>query len=354
MNQTRSICAADLSGARDARVMRLQYEVARLLAHSETAQDALIKVLKKIVESGGWDAGVFWSADGENMSYRCEWHKPGFDATPLLTRIQAMDSSLFASLPGMVMQTGDLVWREAMILDVRTNPTVGSESYNVLALPLNSMTTIQGVIGLFRTSGYDIDDGSREVFKLLGGDIGQFLQARRNYQKRLEALPLHDELTGLTNQTLLLDRGRQALLLAERNDSSLAVLHIDLDFSKPMHGEHDDAQNRELILLAAERLSSCVRAYDTVSKLANNEFLVLLPEMFDSADALVVAKKIISVMTQSLTTETLEVAASVTVGIARYPQDGFDMPTLLQQAETALGHAKSLGGNQCTLYGELA
>lgn len=353
MAQTRTTLDATTDNAL---VLKLQYEVVNLLARSETIQDALFSALRKIANSGGWDAGVVWLIENGNLNYQCEWHKPSVDVARLLDQIQAAGSSLVASLPDKVLITGDLVWVDEISIDIQPSlkdARISAKPTAALAFPLSSTETIHGVIGLFRCSKYDLDDDARRVFKVLGNDIGQFLHARQTYERQLERSFLHDEITGLANQTLFLDRGRQMLLMAERNDNSLAVLHVKLSFSTPGQGKDSLAADNELLTLAAERLSSCVRAYDTVVRLVNNEFLILLPEMSDADDALIVAQKIVAVMVQPLTAGSFESTVNANVGIARHPQDGFDMPTLLQQANEALQRAKSQGINQCALYSEL-
>lgn len=357
MTQTRNTAETTLTEAGSALVLKLQYEVVNLLARSETIQDALFGALKKIADSDGWDVGVFWSIESGSLNYQCEWHKPGVDVARLLNQIKEADSSLLASLPGKVLKTGGLVWIDDIRIDAHSLPREVNASvrlHNALAFPLSSTEITHGVIGLFRSAKYDLDDDARRVFKVLGNDIGQFIYARQTYEKRLEQSFLHDETTGVANQALLLDRGRQMLLLAERNDNSLAVLHVNLDFFKPKLGKDSLASDNELLVLAAERLSTCVRAYDTVARLVNNEFLVLLPEMSNADDALVVAQKIVAAMAQPLAAESYESTVNASIGIARHPQDGFDMPTLLYQANEALQYARSQGINQCALYSELA
>ncbi|MCI2808813.1 diguanylate cyclase domain-containing protein [Eoetvoesiella caeni] len=337
----------------------LQYGVASLLARAETVSDALFNAVKKIADSGGWEMGVAWLADESgNLSYQSEWHKAGCDAAGLLGQIQNAESALVAALPGKVLQTGEL----ASASDIRVEPrpalvdvAAGEKRYSALAFPLRYAANTLGVVALFCSSKYDLDDGARRMFEGLAQDIGQFLHARGGYEKRVKQAALHDEVTGLPGWPLFLDRGRQMLLLAERNDSSLAVLHINLDFSAVEQGkEGRHATTHELLARAAERLSSCVRSYDTVARFADNQFTVLLPEMIDADDALVVAQKIIATMSPSLAVAGLEYTVSTSVGIARHPQDGFDMPTLLGQASQALLQAKLLGINQCALYGEFA
>ncbi|WP_158238507.1 GGDEF domain-containing protein [Pollutimonas subterranea] len=146
------------------------------------------------------------------------------------------------------------------------------------------------------------------------------------YEKRLSQLELRDGPTGLANRNLLTERTNQALLQAERYGRSLGMLCICLDGFNEVNNIH--AGDDELLKLVAQQLVASVRATDTVARITANEFVVLLPEIEDADHVLLVAAKIAKSLDEL---STLNVGTSI--GVARYPTDGQDMPGLLRHAD---------------------
>lgn len=163
---------------------------------------------------------------------------------------------------------------------------------------------------------------------------------QREYEARLEQLALCDGLTGLANRTLLTKRADQALVQAKRHGRHLAVLFADLNRFKEVNDLYGHAVGDELLKLVARRLVNCVRAGDTIARLGGDEFVVLLPEVKDAGHVLFVVEKIIRSLDQPFFVGTLPLSIGATVGIARYPEDGLDMPALLRHADEDLYRRK--------------
>ena len=102
-----------------------------------------------------------------------------------------------------------------------------------------------------------------------------------------------DALTRLPNRTALLDRGRQAIANARRHGSRVAVLFVDLDDFKAINDNHGHAFGDQVLRMTAERMLSVVREVDTVSRHGGDEFVVLLAELSQPADAQAVAGKLV-------------------------------------------------------------
>lgn len=329
-------------------ILKLQYEIASMLAQSGTVQGALLQVLEKIALSGGWDAGIAWLVDDQHFSYQCEWHKPTIDTTGLLSQSRMDAFANGTILCRTVLNSGKLVWVDDIAANKRfakDDAAVRLKMRNAMAFPLYYGDTIYGVIELFRGSVHHLDDEVQDVFAALGDDIGQFLEARRLYEERLEQFALHDDLTGLANRILLTERGNRALLRAERNGDSIAVLYTDLDHFKGINDKHGFVIGDQLLRLVAERLGSVVRNSDTVARFGGDEFVILLPEVSDADHAVIVAQKILVAMAQPFFIGNLEFAIGISIGISRYPHDGHDMPTLLRSADESLYRVKQSGRN---------
>jgi diguanylate cyclase (GGDEF)-like protein/PAS domain S-box-containing protein len=174
--------------------------------------------------------------------------------------------------------------------------------------------------------------------------IARDITERKLSQDRIEYLATRDTLTGLPNRALLNDRLQQVLAAAHRDSKSLAVLFVDLDRFKIINdtlGHHaGDAMLRE----TAGRLTQCLRENDTVARQGGDEFIVLLPES-DHAAAALVARKILSAITQPVAVDGHALTVQASIGIAIYPQDGGDASALLRHADAAMYRAKDAGRN---------
>lgn len=176
--------------------------------------------------------------------------------------------------------------------------------------------------------------------------VGVFsdISRQKEYEDRLRQLALHDELTGLANRTLLIERGNRALLQAERHDGMVAVLFIDLNRFKSVNDAHGHAVGDALLQQVADRLVLCVRASDTVARVGGDEFVILLTDLSQDDDAYQVADKVHLAMVQPFRVEGVDIDVGASVGVARYPHDGVDMTMLLKFADEGLYQAKRAAG----------
>jgi diguanylate cyclase (GGDEF)-like protein len=174
-----------------------------------------------------------------------------------------------------------------------------------------------------------------------------FLSRHREEQstQRLTYLTTHHPGTGLPNRDLLLDRLRQALYLAGRNELQVALLQLDLDHFKVVNDSLGHAAGDRLLGAVAGRLGECCRAEDTVAHLGGDEFAVMVPDLTRTQDAAVVARKLHDALQPPFTIEGRELFVTASIGITLFPEDGGDAEGLLRNADTALHQAKAQGRN---------
>lgn len=168
--------------------------------------------------------------------------------------------------------------------------------------------------------------------------------------KALSHLAHHDALTDLPNRILFRDRANQAIVQAHRNQTHAALLFLDLDRFKLINDTLGHTVGDQLLRLTAERLSSCLREGDTVSRQGGDEFLILLPEIRSEEQVAQVAQKIMNVFATPFHLLEQEVYITASLGIVLFPSDGEDIETLIKHADTAMYHAKEEGRNRYQFY----
>ncbi len=168
---------------------------------------------------------------------------------------------------------------------------------------------------------------------------------RKQYEEQLQRQANFDDVTGLPNRVLALDRLRGAVISAGRHHHKVGVLFIDLDHFKKINDTLGHAIGDQLLKLAAERLSRCVRAEDTVARLGGDEFIVVLPKVASAAHAEPVIQKILDVFSQPFRLGSEEAFVTASIGVTVCPDDGHDPNVLMRNADAAMYRAKEQGRN---------
>jgi diguanylate cyclase (GGDEF)-like protein/PAS domain S-box-containing protein len=210
---------------------------------------------------------------------------------------------------------------------------------------------------LIRRDGVEaaIEDSAAPIHDRRGRVTGAVMvfhdvSTTRALSLRMSYLAQHDSLTNLPNRTVLNDRLAQAIALAHRHAQQLAVLFLDVDRFKQINDSLGHEIGDRLLRESAQRLHTCVRNTDTVSRHGGDEFVVLLSEVAHAADAAVCAEKLLLALSAPYYIDGRTLHLTASIGIAAYPDDGTDAQTLMKHADFAMYHAKDVGRNNYQFF----
>ncbi|WP_144814098.1 putative bifunctional diguanylate cyclase/phosphodiesterase [Aerolutibacter ruishenii] len=173
---------------------------------------------------------------------------------------------------------------------------------------------------------------------------------QRHYEEQLAFRATHDDLTGLPNRQLLVDRLEQAIRVADRSNSKVAVMFIDLDDFKLINDTLGHAAGDKVLRAVASRLSGLVRDTDTVARFGGDEFVVLLTEQGDPTSSNAVIGRVTQAISQPIIIDGTSHAITPSIGHAIYPDSGTTADTLLMRSDMAMYQAKRLGRNRAVGY----
>jgi diguanylate cyclase (GGDEF)-like protein len=197
-------------------------------------------------------------------------------------------------------------------------------------------------------SGFIITKEKRYAGMANGYDLLNEITQRK--QKHLFGLAHFDQLTGLPNRTLLLDRLNQAISVSNRTSREISILFIDLDGFKPVNDTYGHATGDRLLKEVASRLLFCLREGDTAARIGGDEFVVILLES-DLDRAVLVAGRILEALRTpyELGKKTIS-SISASIGIAVYPVHAADMDSVISAADSAMYIAKKSGKDRFAVF----
>jgi len=241
------------------------------------------------------------------------------------------------------------------IIDATTRATIANPMEK--ATEENATVLLPPTCVLIRRDGMEmaIEDSSAPIHDRYGRVTGAVMvfhdvSMARSLALKLAYMVQHDTLTDLPNRTMLNDRLGQAIAFAQRHHTVLALLYLDLDRFKRINDSMGHLLGDRLLQSVARRLTQCVRASDTVSRLAGDEFAVLLSEVTHERDAAVIAEKLLQSIRMPYMLDDQELHVTASIGIVVHPGDGTTVEALLQNADSAMYEAKHLGRNCYQFY----
>ena len=175
---------------------------------------------------------------------------------------------------------------------------------------------------------------------------------RRKMLDHVTHLATHDQLTSLTGRTLLQDRTAQAVELARRYGTKVAVFMIDLDYFKRINDSLGHLAGDQILLETAARLQRAVRGSDTVARVGGDEFVVMMPDITSMADVEQCATNLVQKLAPEILVDGQLVHVTGSVGVCVYPDFAKDARHLLKRADAAMYAAKQNGRSQYQIFSE--
>lgn len=169
-------------------------------------------------------------------------------------------------------------------------------------------------------------------------------------EQRLMYLSHYDSLTGLPNRTLFHDRVGRALQRAQPHNTLVAVMFLDLDRFKYVNDTWGHAVGDLLLIKVAERLTNIINETDTVARFGGDDFTIVLENINNEEEVASTAQKILEMMLTPFDLNDHETFITTSIGISLYPNDAFDVETLLKNADAAMYRAKESGKNNYQFF----
>ncbi len=246
--------------------------------------------------------------------------------TPRLLKSGRHDADFYRAMWQSIQNTG--TWR-GEIWNRRKNGKI----YPKL-LTVSAVAASDGVVTHYVGSHIDISD-------------------RKAAEETIRHLAYHDQLTGLPNRRLLLDRLEHALVFGARNGTGGALLFLDLDNFRTLNDTSGHKVGDLLLQQAARRLETCVRKSDTVARLGGDEFVVMLEGLSElalvaAAQTQIVGDKILSVFNKPFQLAEHSCRSTPSIGAVLFNHHQQD--ELLKQADIAMYQAKLSGRNTLRFF----
>jgi len=203
-------------------------------------------------------------------------------------------------------------------------------------LTISAVTGADGVVTNYIGTHYDISE-------------------RKKAEGKIEALAFFDQLTGLPNRTLLLDRLKQTMTSSSRSDRYSALLFVDLDNFKTLNDTQGHLVGDAFLKLVAQRLKICVREVDTVARLGGDDFVIILSSLSESeAEAAVsteaIAEKILDALNQPYQLNETTHHGTASIGATLFKGTLISSEDLMKQADLTMYKAKAAGRNTCHFF----
>lgn len=172
----------------------------------------------------------------------------------------------------------------------------------------------------------------------------------KQYEQQLEHQANFDLLTHTANRNLLFDRINQAIAMATRDKSSVAIAFVDIDNFKFINDSLGHTSGDQLLKNAADRMKSGLREGDTLARYGGDEFVYVLCNQVNEDVIAAWMQRVSEAMAPPFLIQDHQIYVTFSIGVSFFPRDGLDVETLLKNADVAMYRAKELGRNNLQFF----
>lgn len=202
------------------------------------------------------------------------------------------------------------------------------------------------IVAILSSQGIYTLEGETPQQHFIGtSGVARDITERKRAEEMIAFQAFHDLLTGLPNRTLFLDRLELSITQATRRQQRLGVMFLDIDRFKLINDTYGHPEGDQLLKEFAQRVRQCLRSGDTLARQGGDEFTVLLPDISCAEDVVTIAKKMLVELKRPFTVAERDFIATVSIGIAVYPEDGKTPEELIRNADIAMYQTKTTGKN---------
>jgi diguanylate cyclase len=313
-------------------IIRTQTEIAKLGLDLGGVMAFVAERVQTMMKANG---AVVELAEGEEMVYRAG---SGICAAQLGLRLKHK-----GSLSGLCVDMGSVLRCDDAEIDSRVDREacrrVGFRS--MMVAPLKHAGIAVGVLKVTGATVAAFNNADAEILELMS----EVVSASMFHTARYGANDLYvqatlDALTGLPNKALFFDRLRQVFHLAQRQATKLGVLLLDVDSLSAINETCGYRAGDAAIQEVGGRIRKTARRSDTVARIGDDEFAVILPGVGGLSDVEIQAGRIVETVQTPFSFEERDLDLDVSVGMAIFPEAGADIIALIAHARKALADAK--------------
>ena len=357
--------AASLSGLDlcQSTILGLPSPIAALLASARNSGTPSVANLKLagvslVIFQPVYSHGPVPSTEVARQADLIGWVMASFDASAIVTAVVSDTPELAVRLtrPGAADESaaevaiGGTVPMGVALLSTRVDlEASGAWNLDVTgpAEPAGPSSTIQGLA--LTASGIALSLLVFFVVRLLAGSRQRAYTLVEQKTTELQHQALHDDLTGLANRSLVIDRAEQMLARCRRQSQTGAALFLDVDGFKSINDTLGHAAGNRLLIDMADRIRATLRESDTAGRLGGDEFVILVEGAAGVAEA--VAERILEVVRQPFSMDDVsstDIGITASIGIASGDRQSAE--DLLRDADLALYEAKSKGKDRYAVF----
>ncbi len=252
-------------------------------------------------------------------------------------------SNYFSEAPETVNKepTNELNWRNSEIFMALENSSSCQTEDEVWESQLHNLFNV----------GYHCTPVFDQKNRCTGGILMfQDITVRKNTENNLEVLVNYDPLTNLVNRHFFHEALLQAIKRAENNHRQFAILYVDVDHFKNVNETYGHLMGDKLLLEISEWIKSCIHSGDLISRLSGDEFAILMYDIESTENVNLIADSIVKKLAQGHKIDNEMLYATVSIGIAIYPDAGTSSEGILKAADAAMYRVKKSGRNHVQLF----